>query len=299
MKNAFVSAIAACGLMVTASAASAATINGLNGDLLTDPNTTGSWYFNFTAQPVLDHHIPDGITPINLDYTTGVGGSLDYTGAIRPNDLGITSDDDVIDIGLSVTGFNNFNVNSLFDSPQIIRHDYWNGRLHNGIGVMTEGTSDEEQVNYVPSQDPDENIEEYLRLSFKDPDTDAPVQVSLQGLDFASGEHHACGLTTSCGSLDIFAYDPDTGTVGTPVTRDLGAVDFVTFGAGGILGSDFLLVATNNFNATDGELGWYLSGVAGDLAPIPLPPALLLFLGALTGLGGIGFLKRRERSPAV
>jgi len=41
-----------------------------------------------------------------------------------------------------------------------------------------------------------------------------------------------------------------------------------------------------------------LVSIASTLTPVPLPAALPLFLGALAGLGGLGFMKRRKAAVA-
>jgi len=94
-------------------------------------------------------------------------------------------------------------------------------------------------------------------------------------------------------------------------TFDMGPVDGIGQNPAGEFGT-FLWGYTSSFgtsglcdpNTTSGACTMILAEFTGnegfgvdlafDGAPIPLPPALVLFLGALTGLGGLGYMNRRR-----
>lgn len=267
MKKLVLSTLAGLSVAFSSSVAFAlASTANINDDLLTA--TSGSWYFNFTARHNDDHHVPDGFTGgLAQDYTAP-GGVLEYEDAVRESGA-------VVDIGLTVSGFSGFNLTNLFSTSQQIRHDYNGNKTQNGIGVMQELTSHQEQVNSAPG--------EYLRLQFTS-------EINLQGFDFASGSHLACGANNndSCGGFELFTFDGTTAT--SRLTGSLASADFAT--TGGIIGDDFLIRATNG-TSSGGELGWYLSAVAGDTARIPEPGTLAL-LGI--GLAGIGVARRRRKA---
>jgi hypothetical protein len=140
---------------------------GLNADLLTD--TAGAWYFNWTS--ATNSHRPETDPGSQgQDATRSAGDALDYETAVR-------ADNSTAAVNLLVTGYSGFVDNDPFEFgiDQSIRQHYWGTRAHNGIGVMTERTSDEEQVNTGAS--------EYLLLS-------SSKEITLKGFDFGSGEHH-------------------------------------------------------------------------------------------------------------
>ena len=266
--NKFIPLLAASTLLAAVSLPASAVPStlGLNADLLTD--TAGAWYFNWTS--ATESHRPvTNPGSQGQDATRNAGDALDYETAVRANNT-------TADVNLLVTGYSGFAVTNPFEfgTEQNIRQDYWGGRDHNGIGVMTEGTSDDEQVNTGAS--------EYLLLSFS-------KDITLKGFDFGSGEHHACGVGTNCGGYEVYSLVGDLIT--SVAVGSLNAADYVAFDTL-IVGQSFLIRATEPTNSTGGEFGWYLSGVAGDAAPVSEPASL-----ALLGLGliSLGFAARKRR----
>jgi len=261
MKKILITVAAGAVALALCGTANAATTTGINSNLLTATN--GAWYFNWANKSSANHHQPDGIPRINNDYTTAKGGSLVYDGAVR-------QDNTIVNVGVTVTGFSGFDANNLFASgtEEVIRQDYAGSTNQNGIGVMTEGTNSEEQVNVAEG--------EYLRLQFT-------TSISLLGLDFANGAHSACATGVACGGFEVFTLNNG---VATSVASGVIENDFVEFVGDGITGNDFLFRALGPTSGS-GEQGWYLSALAGDVAAVPLPASILFMIAGLAGIGAL------------
>ncbi|NKB59662.1 MAG: PEP-CTERM sorting domain-containing protein [Alphaproteobacteria bacterium] len=271
MKHAIFAAIAGLGIGFAGASAHAVSTADLNAGLLAD--TAGSWYFNFTAREPTDHHVPDGfVAATATDYTTADPGSLEYSGPVRADTTVVGG------IELTITGFSSATLVVGAGTQSQIRHDYSGGSVNNGIGVMSTSGSSVEQVRFEE--------DEFLRLEFSD-------IIELAGFDFASGNHANCSASTRCGGFELYSFDGVTATSLTGATfhTHLDSASYVAFDTP-FSGDDFLIRATETGNDNDHELGWYLSGVAGDRR-VPEPGIIALFG---VGLLGIGVMRRRRKA---
>lgn len=288
-KRLFSAAVGALALAVCGSA-SAANLNGINSGL--KAGLPGAWFFNFTDAN--NHHQAlDGFGGSLLQNTSGTtatgkdvkvtpGNSLFYENPVV-NGAGTSN------VGLQISGFKGFDFNagtgaitSTFatNSKDRTVHDFWSGRPQNGIGIMSQPEedtnndgkpdSDLEQVNHA--------AREYLVLEFNE-------TVNLLGLDFANGDHRECGSGRACGGVNIYT---GTGGIFTLVhTISANMPDATNLSAiAGLVADTFVLEAIGP-TVGDGEEGWYLSAVAGDVSAVPLPASILFMLAGLAGLGAL------------
>ncbi|RVU35938.1 hypothetical protein EOI86_11840 [Hwanghaeella grinnelliae] len=280
MRSLLRGAVVAAGVALFANAAGAATIGGLNSGFVNDPGVAGSWFYNFNGDKNFsggsyqNRHFPNGSSPTSGDIR---GTSFTFGEAIRADNSA------AVGTGLTVTGGvlltdQQTNSTSLLTGVDIVE-DIWGGRHHHGIGVEHDDSSTEEQVNSGVG------FNQFLSLSFNQ-------TVSLAGFDFAGGDHHGCDSSgNTCGGWELYAFD-GVAFGALLGSGDLASDDFVVFDTA-FVGEQFALVAT--VSEGEGESGWYLSGIAGDISAVPVPAALPLLFGAFGGL----FLIRRRRSQSA
>ncbi len=266
--------------------ATAVSLDGLNTGFTGHSSLSDSWFYNFngvrspsdnTSDRYGNRHLPtNGPTPNGGHdvHSSGPNHELVFGEALRANG------DFATGVGLTVRGAVDFG--SSITSPVRIIEDIWNdsSRLHHGIGVYEhDDSTQEEQVNA------DVDFNQFLILDFNQ-------SVNLAGFDFAGGDHHACNSSSNnCGGWEL--YDFSLGVLGAVLASgSLDTKDFEVFTP--VTGQTFALRSV--MGQGTGESGWYLSGVAGDVAAVPVPLPIAMFMVALAWLGLTG---RKGRSAKV
>lgn len=294
--------VAATAFCVSVSASNAASVTdadsfgGLNSSFVTNPALEGSWFYNFNGRisnGYTDRHLP--ISGENLVFESDKdikGNRFDYGEAVRRDGSSAAG------LGLSVVGGVDYTDGTITTGNRIIE-DVWNSssRKHHGIGLYYDTESaNEEQVNAGST------FNQFLVLDFNQ-------EVSLSGFDFAGGNHYACGRSDNqCGGWELYSLSTDVDLAVALAAAFGGAADRDgSFDADNSTDDDFAVFDALNGSlfairaalleppVGQGEMGWYLSGVAGATA-VPVPAALPLMLAGLAALGMAA--RRRKRAVA-
>jgi hypothetical protein len=125
------------------------------------------------------------------------------------------------------------------------------------------------------------------------------------------------GNYTFTTTFDLTGFDPNTASISGNVAVDnsatfkLNGVDTGVSALGFAILAPFLInadfvsglntleiIVTNFVQSSGNPMGLLISGLTGDVAPVPLPAALPLFGAGLAALGFAGWRRRRQAGPA-
>ena len=144
-----------------------------------------------------------------------------------------------------------------------------------GLGVCSSGTAGGSCAGNSDDNVNGSGSGETLKLSFVDDATDSALGVNISSILFRKQNH---GLFN--GIIDVFGGE-------LTVAAGLVTANLNLLQTGSSMYS-FIWDGTNT-----GDKDFYIDNVV--VAPVPIPPALLLFASAL---GGLGFLSRRRKANA-